>query len=263
MNPEFPQISLPAPLARLISGYTWRQNQTGFSPSKVFRLDAENKDSLYLKIAPRTPAHSLLREKMKLEWLAGRLPAPEVLFFAAAADTDYLLLSAISGTDAGDASLKTGIPQIIEQLTNGLKTIHAVPIEDCPFDERNDRKIELARRLVAAKLVDEDDFDEINQGKTAADLFRELIENKPAAEDAVFTHGDYCFPNVIFENRRLRGFVDWGNAGIADRYQDLALLTRSVKHNFGAEYEQIVFEIYVIAPDWAKIRFFRLLDEFF
>ncbi|HEX8737393.1 MAG TPA: APH(3') family aminoglycoside O-phosphotransferase [Pyrinomonadaceae bacterium] len=263
MNLESLQISLPAPLARMISGYTWRQNNVGFSPSKVFRLDAENKDALYLKIAPRTLAHSLLREKMKLEWLENRLPAPEVLFFAAGESADYLLLSAISGTDASDASLKTDIPRVIEQLTNGLKTIHALPIEDCPFDERNDCKIEPARELVAKNLVDEDDFDEINLGKTAACLFQELIENKPADEDSVFTHGDYCLPNVIFENKRLSGFVDWGNAGIADRYQDLALLTRSVIYNFGAEYEELVFKIYGIEPDWEKIRFFRLLDEFF
>jgi aminoglycoside phosphotransferase len=148
-------------------------------------------------------------------------------------------------------------------LTRGLQAIHALSIEDCPFDERNDHKIGLAAKLVENKLVDEDDFDEINQGKTAESLFRELVAAKPAFEDLVFTHGDYCLPNVILENRRLSGFVDWGNAGIADRYQDLALLTRSVIYNFGAEYEEIVFKIYGIEPDREKIRFFRLLDEFF
>jgi|SRR5215213_11829829 len=263
MSSEFPQKSLPPPLARMISGYTRRQNRAGFSPSKVFRLDAENKNSLYLKIAPRALVHSLRQEKLKLEWLKNRLSVPEVLFFDEDENTDYLLLSAISGVDASDASLKTDIPRVVEQLTNGLKTIHALPIENCPFDERNDRKIELVRKLVENNLVDEDDFDEINRGKTAESLFQELIENKPAAEDLVFTHGDYCFPNIILENKRLSGFVDWGNAGIADRYQDIALLTRSVTYNFGAEYEESVFKIYGIEPDWEKIRFFRLLDEFF
>src|SRR5829696_5382578 len=125
MNSELPQKSLPPPLAQMISGYTWHQNHTGFSPSKVFRLDAENKSPLYLKISPRALAHSLLQEKTKLEWLKNKLPVPEVLLFAEDGNTDYLLLSALSGTDASDASLKTDIPRIIEQLTNGLKTIHA------------------------------------------------------------------------------------------------------------------------------------------
>jgi aminoglycoside phosphotransferase len=263
MNPDFPQTSLPTPLAQMISGYNRRQNRTGFSAARVFRLDAENKDSLYLKIAPRTPARSLLQEKTKLEWLKNRLPVPEVLSFAEDENADYLLLSAISGVDASDDSLKNDIPRIIEQLTDGLKMIHALPLESCPFDESLDYKIELAEKMMKDNLVDETDFDEINQGKTAADLFRELIENKPAAADSVFTHGDYCAPNIILENKKLKGFVDCGNAGIADRYQDIALLTRSVIYNFGREYEQNVFKIYGIEPDWKKIRFYRLLDEFF
>jgi aminoglycoside phosphotransferase len=263
MNSEFTRTTLPPELSRMISGYEWRQNHAGFSPARVFRLDAENKSSLYLKISPRTLAHSLSREKTRLEWLGNRLPVPEVLLFAAGDDADYLLLSAIRGADASDASFKTDAPRIVEQLTIGLKTIHNLPLENCPFDESLDYKIALAGKLVENNLVDEDDFDEINLGKTAEDLFRELIAAKPAREDSVFTHGDYCLPNIILDDGRLKGFVDWGNAGIADRFQDIALLTRSVIYNFGAEYEEIVYKIYGIEPDREKIRFYRLLDEFF
>jgi aminoglycoside phosphotransferase len=263
MNSEFTRPTLPTPLAQMISGYKWRQNNAGFSPAKVFRLDAENKKSLYLKISPRSLAHSLLQEKTKLEWLKNRLPVPEVLMFAEDESADYLLLSAIRGADASDASLKADIPRVIEQLTRGLKTIHSLPIENCPFDESNDYKIPLAGKLVENNLVDEDDFDEIRQGRAAADLFQELIAAKPDDEDLVFTHGDYCVPNIIFENGRLSGFVDWGNAGVADRFQDIALLTRSVIYNFGKEYEKSVYKIYGIEPDLEKIHFYRLLDEFF
>lgn len=263
MNSGFPKKSLPPHLAQMLSGYDWRQNHNGFSPAQTFRLDGKNKETLYLKIAPRNPAHSLLQEKTKLEWLKNRLPAPEVLLFAEDENADYLLVSAISGVDASCDSLKNDIPHVIEQLVNGLKMIHALPIENCPFDERLDYKINLAEKMLENKLVDEDDFDEIRQGRTAESLFQELIENKPATEDLVFTHGDYCVPNIILENRSISGFVDWGNAGIADPYQDIALLTRSVCYNFGAEYEQSVFDAYGIEPDPKKIYFYRLLDEFF
>jgi kanamycin kinase/aminoglycoside 3'-phosphotransferase-2 len=255
--------SLPEAVTRAISGYTWRQNNIGLSPARVFRLDAANRKSLYLKISPRTLAHSLLQEKIKLEWLDKRLPAPEVLLFHVDENADYLLLSAISGTDASDDSLKDDIPRLIEQLTVGLKTIHALPIENCPFDERNASKIELIEKLVESNSVDEDDFDDIHLGKTAAELFRKVLDAPSFDEDLVFTHGDYCVPNVILDNRRLNGFVDWGNAGIADRFQDLALLSRSIIANFGKAYEKTVFEAYGIAPDWEKIHFYRLLDEFF
>lgn len=263
MNLVETQNSLPAAIASAVSGYTWRQIHVGFSPARVFRLDAANKSSLYLKISPRGLAHSLLQEKSKLEWLKNRLPVPEVLRFVAGESADYLLLSAISGSDAGDEALKDDIPRVIEQLADGLKMIHGLPVGNCPFDERNARKIETAAKLVENNLVDEDDFDEINQGKTAADLLRELLDAESFDEDLVFTHGDFCVPNVILDHGRLSGFVDWGNAGVADRYQDLALLSRSVIDNFGAEYEESVFKIYGIEPDREKIRFYRLIDEFF
>jgi aminoglycoside phosphotransferase len=255
--------TLPKNLAKAVSSYAWRQIHLGLSPSNVFRLNAPNKNSLYLKISPRIPGFSLLNEKIRLDWLKNRLPVPEVLLFCEDENTDYLLLSEISGTAASDDSLQKDVPRIIEQLVNGLKMIHELPFEDCPFDEPLDYKIELVRGRMLKGLVDETDFDEERQGRTAEDAFRELIETKPTNEDLVFTHGDYCVPNVILKDGKLSGFVDLGNAGVADRYQDIALLTRSICYNFGREWEEKAFEIYGVEPDWKKINFYRLLDEFF
>ena len=263
MNFSDIQKSLPENLAKVVSGYTWRQNHIGFSETMVFQLKAKNKTPLYLKIDPRSSKFSLWQEKLRLDWLKNKLPVPEVLLFAEDENNEYLLLSEISGVSAIDDSLKNDIPHVIEQLVNGLKMIHNLPIEKCPFDTQLDDKIEVARERMLKGLVEEEDFDDERQGRTAEDVFEELIATEPPDEDLVFTHGDYCVPNVILENGKLSGFVDWAEAGIADRFQDIALLSRSVRHNFGKEYEESVFEIYGIEPDWKKIRFYRLLDEFF
>jgi len=257
------QQSLPPSIAQAVSGYTWQQIHIGFSSAQVFRLDAKNKNSLYLKIDSLASKHSLWQEKIKLDWLKNRLPVAEVLLFAEDENTNYLLLSEISGVDASDDSLKKNIPRTINELASGLKMIHSLPIENCPFDGRLAYKIEAAREQMIKGLVEEEDFDEERQGRTAEDLFEELLEGVPTDEDLVFTHGDYCVPNVILENGNLSGVVDWESAGVADRYQDIALLTRSVWYNFGKKYEESVFEIYGIEPDWEKIHFYRLLDEFF
>lgn len=257
------QKSLPENLAEAVSGYIWRQNRIGLSSAQVFHLAAKNKKPLYLKIAPHTSKFSLLQEKLRLDWLKNRLPVPEVLLFAENENNSYLLLSEISGIPASEDSLKTDTPLVIEQLVNGLKMIHSLPVEECPFKTGLDYKIEFARERMIKGLVEEEDFDDERQGRTAEDLFDELLAVKPTDEDLVFTHGDYCVPNIILKNGILSGFVDWANAGIADKYQDLALLTRSVRYNYGEEYEESVFEIYGIKPDWKKIHFYRLLDEFF
>jgi len=263
MNHENLQQFLPPKLRQAVSGYLWRQNNIGLSSALIFRLEAKGKSSLYLKIDSRIFKHSLFEEKLKLDWLKNRLPVPEVLLFAEDQTNEYLLLSEIFGVDGSDDSLKKDIPRTIEQLSNGLTMIHRLPIEDCPFAARLDYKIEIARERMINGLVDEKDFDEKRQGRTAEDLFEELLASKPLDEDLVFTHGDYCVPNVILENGKLSGFVDWKTAGVADRYQDIALLTRSVLDNFGKEWEESVYKIYGIEPDYKKIHFYRLFDEFF
>ncbi len=263
MNAENLRKSLPADLAQAVSGYAWRQIHVGCSMAQMFRLEAENKKSLYLKIAARLSGNSLMPEKLKLEWLKNQLFVPKVVLFAEDENTDYLLLSEISGIDASDDSLSENAADVIEQLAKGLKMVHSLPIESCSFNARLDYKIELAKERMLKGLVDESDFDDERAGRRAEDLFQELLATKPSEEDLVFTHGDYCFPNIILENGKLSGVIDWGSAGVADRYQDIALLTRSVWYNFGEDWEESVFEIYGIKPDWKKIDFYKLLDEFF
>jgi len=56
------------------------------------------------------------------------------LLFAEDETNEYLLLSEIPGVNASDDSLKNDIPRTIEQLASGLKMIHKLSIENCPFD---------------------------------------------------------------------------------------------------------------------------------
>ena len=262
MTIETLQHTLPQILSETLSGYDWQRNFTGFSSSRVFHLKKDGDENLYLKTAPRVDSE-LAEEKQRLEWLKGKLSAPEVRLFVQTDERDYLLISEIEGAGAHEDLWKEDVPRAIELLANGVRMIHGLPATDCPFDETLEAKIERARRRMELGLVDESDFDDERQGRTATDLFRELIATKPASEDLVFTHGDYCLPNVLFKDWQISGFVDWGRAGVADRYQDIALLARSVWYNFGEEWTPFLFEALEIEPDWERIDFYKLLDEFF
>ncbi len=82
--------------------------------------------------------------------------------------------------------------------------------------------------------MDEDDFDDERLGRSAQDLFRELVERRPKMEDLVMTHGDACLPNFIAYGGSFSGYIDCGRLGIADRHQDMALACGSIERNFGA-----------------------------
>ncbi|MGM0884710.1 MAG: APH(3') family aminoglycoside O-phosphotransferase [Bacillota bacterium] len=257
------ELLLPEGLMRLTKGCEWNRVTIGLSESRTYRLTGAS-GNYFIKIHSVDAVESLRDEKERLEWLQGRLPVPEALFYEKDASNEYLLLSEVAGLDASDKSYETMLPQLMRQLAIGLRAVHEVRIDDCPFDRRLDTVIAEAGRRVEHGLVDEEDFDSARNGANAEALFQELLERRPAAEDLVFTHGDYCLPNIILQNGEISGFIDWGRGGIADRYQDLALAVRSIIYNFGEEYVAAFLDAYGISePDHAKISYYQLLDEFF
>ena len=129
-----------------------------------------------------------------------------------------------------------------------MRELHDLDVSDCPFDERLDTKIARAAENVRQGRVEEAHFDEKNLGRSAADLFSEMLSKRPTDEDLVVTHGDACFPNFMLEGGDFTGFVDCARAGVADRYQDLALACRSIEDDLGPRLGRTVSEAL-----WARL----------
>ena len=259
MEPE-----LPSELRSIIGDAEWRETFEGLSGVRIFLLQGD--DNRYLKVALRGSEHDLLPEKLRLDWLQGKLSVPQVLFFGEDTTYQYLLLTEISGWMAHDEAFKMNMPQLVRLIVAGMRQIHGINVADCPFDQRLDMRIEAARFNLINNLVDEDDFDPERRGRSPQHLYRQVLALRPQSEDLVFTHGDYCLPNIIIDpiKQVINGFIDWGNAGIADRHQDIALAARSLAYNFGAEWVPLLFKEYGADKiDPAKIEYYKLLDEFF
>jgi kanamycin kinase/aminoglycoside 3'-phosphotransferase-2 len=254
---------IPQSLARLTNGYSWEQITIGHSDATTFLLKGSTYNQ-YLKIQPNNSVENLYHEKEKLEWLQGKLSIPEVLYYDKDEVNEYLLITEIKGINASDKSYEANLSYLMELLALGLKTLHSLSIESCPFNQKLDVKIEEAKRRVENGLVDEEDFDEVRKGLKARELFEELISKKPINEDLVFTHGDYCLPNIIIDKGKVSGFIDLGRAGVSDRYQDLALAIRSITYNFGKDYIPFFLKEYGVKElDESKIFYYQLMDEFF
>lgn len=126
-------------------------------------------------------------------------------------------------------------------------------------------------KMEADRYESENEFRVMRCFENAQALLDWLIQNKPE-EELVFTHGDFCLPNIFAKGDEISSFFDLGRAGVADKYQDIAICYRSLKHNFegkygGQKYENfnpdILFEKLGMEPDWEKIRYYILLDELF
>jgi len=266
-------LLLPPPLAADLGKHSRSEVTTGESGSRVTRFERSGSSAVFLKsraFGTAPGGRRLFDEAERLSWMhAVGLPVPAVLQYHEWKGHEYLLLTAVPGTDASVSRPPEQHGAIVAALAAGLRALHATNISACPFDQSRRVRVAAAEAHVRAGLVREDDFDSTRQGRTAVDLYSELVARSPASEDRTFTHGDYCLPNVILMEDgaggfKVSGFVDCANAGIADRYQDLALCARSLADDLGDEWVQPLFTRYGLdRVDEDKLAYYKLLDEFF
>lgn len=233
------------------------------APGKVtWRLRAPHGETRYLKVMRRGLEPSLAAERDRLNWAQSRLPVPRPLAHGWDDAHEWLLTSALAGVNATDDRLRADPPRLVPLLAAGLRQFHSVPVDDCPFDNRLDVSVQLARQRVAAGLVDVQKDLHSDHGKlTAKEALNRLARLRPSQEDLIVCHGDYCLPNVLIRDGQVSGFVDLGNVGVADRWLDLAVATWSVTWNLGPGWEDLFLESYGIPRDPEKIAFYRLLYD--
>ena len=256
---EFPSL-----LAKRLRGRRILPVTHGKSGDRVYRLIAPGTPTLYLNLAPTGRDKALETEAARMKWFRGRIAVPAIVDSGADEGWTWLLMSEVSGTALHDDQFSGRAHDVARMLAQGLRQFHSLCVSECPFDERLDELLSAAHDRMEAGQVDEGDFDASRLGSSAAELWGEVLERRPATEDLVVVHGDYCLPNVVVRDDMVSGFVDLGRAGIADRYLDLALVTRSLVSNGHAEAVDTFFVAYGLAEvDEEKIEFYRLLDEFF
>jgi len=266
---DIKQVLLPSfsdELTAVLSGYTCTKDCTGCSLSKVFRYE-RNKDVLYLKIIQIS--NGTRPEKDLFIWLKDKVPVPDVVHYSEKDGYAFLLMTKAAGfmaCDSPDDKVHEPIKQTVKLLAEGLLMLQAVDIQECPFINTLDHKLKEALHNIEHDLVDMDDFEEGNDFDSPMELYQWLIENRPQ-EELCFTHGDYCLPNIFIDDRMVTGFIDIGNGGIADKWQDIALCVRSLGYNLRHTEQQgyidLLFTYLGIQPNEAKIRYFILLDELF
>ena len=262
------QLHIPFSIYQLISGKSYKIDEIGMSGNKVLLFE-----DMVLKI--EADSVEVTEQVVLMKWLEEKLPIPRVLAHEISDGKSYLLMSKIGGEMSCDTYYLEQPHVLLEALANGLKMLWEVDISKCPKVQDLDALLTEARRRVEQNLVDVDNTEPTTFGEGGFESPKHLLEwledNQPTMEP-VFIHGDYCLPNVFLKDGQVEGFIDLGKAGVGDKWFDIALCYRSLKHNFdgtygGKVYEgfnpDLLFEKLGIEPDWKKIRYYILLDELF
>lgn len=261
-------IDMPDNIKNKVENLTYEMDSIGMSGSGIL-LFADR----VLKI--QEDSGEAKNEVQAMQWLTGHLSVPEIVAHEYKDGKSYLLMTRVSGRMACDKYYMRNPEKLTELLAQALQELWRVDISTCPLDWRLDRKLETARFYVENNLVDTENVEPETFGpngfKDPEDLLQWLITHRPS-EELVLSHGDFCLPNIFIEDSGKFSFIDLGRTGIADKWQDIALCYRSLKHNFsgkycGEEYPEfdpnMLFEKLGLEPDWEKIRYYILMDELF
>ncbi|SMH39662.1 kanamycin kinase [Rathayibacter oskolensis] len=187
----------------------------------------------YLKWSPDSAGVDLEREALRLDWLAGRHPAPRVLGTGEDGSGQWMLTAALPGRSAVSEEWLARPVVAVRAIAAGLRALHALPVAEAPDSIRGDSWFD--RRPAA-------------------------LGPPPAVTDPVVVHGDACAPNTLIdEGGAWSGTVDLGDLGVGDRWADLAVAAMSLAWNFGEGFEPLLLEAYGIDPDPERAAYYRAL----
>lgn len=262
------QIQVPLSIKSLIENKPYEIDDIGQSGNLVLIFE-----DMVLKIEDDSP--NVAQQVEMMQWLMDKIPVPQVLAYEVEDGKSYLLMSKIEGEMSCDTYYLEHPDILLEALANGLKMLWQVDVRECPRNRDLDMVLKEACFQVENNLVDLDNVEPTTFGEggfeSPSHLLEWLEENRPAYEP-VLSHGDYCLPNIFLKDGQVSGFIDLGKTGVGDKWNDIALCYRSLKHNFdgtygGKVYEgfnpDMLFEKLGIEPEWDKINYFILLDELF
>ncbi len=265
--------NLPSSIQSLISGKPYETDSMGKSGSGVYVFD-----DFVLKIVDARNKQFREHNEISVQvmrWLEGKLPVPKVICYEADDNFQYLLMSRMSGKMSCDEYFLEHPRQLCKLLAQAFKMLWSVDVTGCPRERTIENELAEAKYRVENNLVDLEDAEPDTFGENGFEnpeaLLAWLQIHKPEYEP-VLSHGDFCLPNILIDDNKISGFIDLGAAGVGDKWRDIALCYRSLKHNVDGTFGRKIYpdvnpnlllEELGIEPNNEKIRFYILLDELF
>ena len=191
---------------------------------------------LYAKRCDRSDDNEPTALKM-IEAHAPRVPAPLLIDqFQDLDDINWIIMTKMPGRRALGTVYRMSYPQrkqLADDLTSALAELHAIPNKTGHlFCGAGGGRIYDWRTAAAYGCGPYDTEDAFNNhiSRGARDA---LTQYKPSAffkkHKSVFTHSDLFFCNVLVDNGRLSGIVDWEGSGFMPEYWDFTKAMRVVK----------------------------------
>ncbi len=174
-------------------------------------------EGLFLK---RAPKHSLGREVLMTKYFHGKGLAAPVLAYMSD-DYDWMLTAKLPGDDCTAEKYLSKPEKLCDRLAERLRILHGMDFGGCPVQNHTEQFIEKAEENHRLGRYYNDLPSDYLGFKDAEEGYTFFTEKKGLLQTDTLLHGDYCMPNIIFNDWKFSGFVDLDSAGVGDRHVDL------------------------------------------
>ncbi len=160
------------------------------------------------------------------------------------------LFSFVEGENMVDVLTHADVAErhlLVAEFGRTLRSIHSwTPQLPRPADWLSEIIARAESRIQSRPISDPPPLSEDLDDENPAGRVVALKRWRPQQQnDLVFSHGDYCLPNVLVTEGKITGIVDWSAGGYADRRFDLATALWTIGYNLGeGEYAHTFLEAY-------------------
>ena len=192
--------------------------------AKTYFIDRD--DGYYLKIAPK---NTLEHQASMVEYFHGKGMTSRLLAYISS-DNDYMLMERVKGESCLEEKYLNEPEKLAVVTGESLRNLHDISPDGCPKTGVTSSMLKPAHEKYKKNDYDAwflcyGGFDTDEEG------YGFLCENQNKLIEDVHLHGDACLPNIILDDFRFSGFIDFEGGGTGDRHFDLLWAIWSLQHN--------------------------------
>ena len=184
--------------------------------ARVYFLDHDG--GLYLKTSS---SGSLKKEALMDDYFYKKgLGAPCVVKYLMG-ERDWLLTTRVPGEDCTHKDYISDPKRLCDIIATKLRELHETDFSDCPIADHTANYLATAIANYRDGVYDSSLFPDNWGYRSAEEAIDVLEQGMYLLKTDTLLHGDYCLPNIIFNNWNFSGFIDLGNGGVGERHVDL------------------------------------------